>query len=272
MKRHFVILFFVFFFSLGICCQNTESNTLVSFKTNYGEIKIELYPETVKHRSNFIKLVKSGYYDGVLFHRVIENFMIQAGDAESKKARPNQLLGTGDVGYTVPAEIIYPNYYHKHGALAAARQGDNVNPKKASSGAQFYIVTGRIYSEGELKAIENSFFRKEKTKLFNKMCLNKQKEFKKLQLAKNDEKLAALRDSIYSEVDIEMAVNVKKFFSNQQYIDYSTIGGAHHLDGEYTVFGEVIEGLEIVDKISRAKTGVNDRPVNDIRILKATVL
>lgn len=269
--RKFAFISLLFVCSLTYS-QTSSSNTVVSLKTNYGEIKIELYPETAKHRENFLKLVRSGFYNGVLFHRIIANFMIQTGDPESKNARPNQFLGSGDLGYTIPAEIVYPQYYHKRGAIAAARQGDNVNPKKASSGAQFYIVTGRKYSEAEISAMETNFFKKRELKMYQDIYKKNLNVLKKYQLAKNQEKIVAFKDSIYSEVHIDMAINPARLFSEQQRKDYITIGGAHHLDGDYTVFGEVTEGLEIVDKIGLAKTGSNDRPVEDIKIIKATVL
>lgn len=199
------------------CAKRNDQEPVYKIKTTQGTIVVKLYQETPKHRDNFMKLVKSGLYEGVLFHRVIKDFMIQAGDPDSKNAGPKASLGSGDVGYTIPAEIVYPRYYHKKGALAAARQGDHVNPERASSGCQFYIVKGKVFTDAELNALE-------------------QKK------------------------------GIK--FSEQQRTDYKTIGGTPHLDGAYTVFGEVIDGIEIASNISLVKTGKLDRPVENVRILK----
>jgi len=151
---------------------------VIKFKTTAGNIVVKLYPETPKHRDNCVKLVEAGYYDGVLFHRVIADFMIQAGDPDSRNAKRSASLGSGDVKYTIPAEIVYPKYYHKKGALAAARQGDQVNPERASSGAQFYFVQGRLFTDQELNGIEKSNERKLEAKLFQEMLNNKQDEVK----------------------------------------------------------------------------------------------
>ncbi|NDV45947.1 peptidylprolyl isomerase [Paludibacter sp. 221] len=273
MKKLFIIntLFILAFVIMSESC-STKKEVLepkVRLETSYGDIVIKLYPETPLHRDNFMKLVDDGFYDGVLFHRVIAEFMIQTGDPDSKKAKPGQSLGTGDVGYTIPAEFVYPKYYHKKGALAAARQGDQVNPKKASSGCQFYIVEGRKFSDAELDMMEKNMMRRAESNLFNQKVQEKQEEVKRYRIEKSQEKLDALRDSILVEVHKEMADSTAYKYTEQQRADYTTIGGTPHLDGEYTVFGEVIEGLDIVDKISKVKTGSMDRPAEDIKILKA---
>ncbi|MDE5607078.1 MAG: peptidylprolyl isomerase [Bacteroidales bacterium] len=188
-----------------------QAQTKVRIETPYGDMVVKLYDETPKHRDNFIKLVKEGFYDNLLFHRVIENFMIQGGDPDSKGAPAGKMLGVGDVGYTVPAEFV-KGLYHKKGALSAARQGDAVNPAKASSGCQFYIVQGQVYPQ-EMFAM-----------------------FESRGLKLNDEQKQL----------------------------YSTVGGTPHLDGDYTVFGEVIEGLDVIDKIAAVQTDRADRPVEDV--------
>lgn len=251
------------------CAKKNVLSPTVSFETNYGKIIVKLYPETPKHRDNFMKLVNKGFYDGVLFHRVIADFMIQAGDPESKKAMPGAMLGSGDVGYTIPAEFAYPQYYHKRGALAAARQGDMTNPKKASSGCQFYIIQGRVFSEEELNVMEKNNGLKFEAKLFQEKLKTKQNELKKYRQDRNLIKSDSLQNSILEEVRSEIAKNPTYKFTEQQRIDYKTLGGTPHLDGEYTVFGEVIEGLDIVEKISKTKTGRNDRPMKDIKVIKA---
>jgi peptidylprolyl isomerase len=249
-----------------------NKGTMILLETTYGEITVRLYPETIKHHDNFVKLVNEGFYNGVLFHRVIADFMIQAGDPESKTAKEGTSLGSGDVGYTIPAEFIYPKYYHKRGALCAARQGDDINPLKASSGCQFYIVRGKTFSDIGLDSIENNNKQKLEFKLFQEIVKSKMGEVKKYQLEHNQSKLDGLRDSILSVVHAHMDKNPTYKLTEQQRLDYKNIGGSPHLDGEYTVFGEVTEGMDVVERISKAKTGSNDRPIADIKVIKAKVI
>lgn len=251
------------------CARKNDMEPVIKFKTTEGTIVVKLYPKTPKHRDNFVKLVESGYYNGVLFHRVISDFMIQAGDPDSKNAGKKAELGSGDVKYTIDAEIVYPQYYHKKGALAAARQGDQVNPKRESSGAQFYFVQGRIFTDKELDALEKKNAQKLEMKLFKEIEQAKITELNKYKSVGNQDKINELRDSILLQVHEKMNQNPSYKFTEAQRNDYKTIGGTPHLDGEYTVFGEVIKGLEIVTNISRKKTGKLDRPLEDIRILKA---
>jgi len=224
MKKTILLSFVALF--IAMCFYSFSGASFLNFKKNmtadsvkkvcistaYGDIKIKLYNETPLHRDNFIKLAKTAYFDGVLFHRVIKNFMIQGGDPDSKNADSTAILGNGGPSYTIPAEIFTPKYFHKKGALGAAR--DN-NPAKASSGSQFYIVQGKTFTDQGLTAF----------------C---QKTGKKL--------------------------------SQDQINAYKTIGGTPWLDGDYTVFGEVYEGLDVVDKIAAVKTGANDRPVKDVKM------
>lgn len=272
MRKVFLLVLIAIAFMSESCAGKTPVGTIVCFETTYGKISVRLYPETIKHRENFIKLVNDGFYNGVLFHRVIADFMIQAGDPTSKDSKPDASLGNGDVGYTIPAEFIYPTYYHKRGALAAARQGDQTNPLKASSGCQFYIVQGKIFSDEELDVIEKSNAKKLEAKLFQNILNTKQEEVKKYRLERNQQKLDVLRDSILKEVETKLKTDTTYKFTAKQRSDYKTIGGTPHLDGAYTVFGEVVEGMDIVDKISKTKTGSNDRPVEDIKVIKAEVL
>lgn len=199
---------------------NTQMMTKVLFKTTFGDITVALYDDTPQHKANFIKLVNDKFYDGVLFHRIIKGFMIQGGDPNSKTAKAGQRLGDGDVGYTIPAEFV-SGHYHKRGALAAAREPDQVNPQKASSGCQFYIVDGTVYDNDKMTLI---------------------------------------------------AQRTGKTFSPEQVQAYTTVGGAPWLDGDYTVFGEVIKGMEVVDKIAGQQKDGNDRPLADIKIISATVI
>ena len=212
-----------------IACGNKNKNhmegTVLLLETSMGDIRVRLYDDTPKHRDNIVKLAKEGFYDGTLFHRVIKDFMIQAGDPKSKNASDTATLGSGDTGYTLKAEIL-PGYFHKRGALAAAREGDDVNPEKNSSGSQFYIVEGKVFSSEELTALVDRINRNRQTKLV---------------------------------------------LSPEQMEAYTTIGGSPHLDGEYTVFGEVIEGMEVVKQISEQPTDENDRPLTDVVIQRMEV-
>ena len=247
-----------------------EKRTLVKLETTMGNITVALYNETPKHRDNFIKLVKEGVYDSTLFHRVIKQFMIQAGDPDSKNASDTAMLGSGDVGYTIPAEFN-PKFFHKKGVLAAARQGDDVNPEKASSGCQFYIVTGRKFTEPQLLGMENKINEQREEALFDSLARQHMKEIYKMRKAGDNAGLLELQDTLEAQAR-ELADKEEKFrFTPEQIKAYSTIGGAPHLDGSYTVFGEVTEGMEVVDNIEIAKTNRADRPIENIRILKAII-
>ena len=247
-----------------------EKRTLVKLETTMGNITVALYNETPKHRDNFIKLVKEGVYDSTLFHRVIKQFMIQAGDPDSKNASDTAMLGSGDVGYTIPAEFN-PKFFHKKGVLAAARQGDDVNPEKASSGCQFYIVTGRKFTEPQLLGMENKINDHREEALFDSLARQHMKEIYKMRKAGDNAGLLELQDTLEAQAR-ELADKEEKFrFTPEQIKAYSTIGGAPHLDGSYTVFGEVTEGMEVVDNIEIAKTNRADRPIENIRILKASI-
>lgn len=247
-----------------------EKRTLVKLETTMGNITVALYNETPKHRDNFIKLVKEGVYDSTLFHRVIKQFMIQAGDPDSKNASDTAMLGSGDVGYTIPAEFN-PKFFHKKGVLAAARQGDDVNPEKASSGCQFYIVTGRKFTEPQLLGMENKINEQREEALFDSLARQHMKKIYKMRKAGDNAGLLELQDTLEAQAR-ELADKEEKFrFTPEQIKAYSTIGGAPHLDGSYTVFGEVTEGMEVVDNIEIAKTNRADRPIENIRILKASI-
>ena len=245
--------------------------TQVKIETTQGDILVELYNETPQHRDNFIKLAKQGTYDNTLFHRVIKEFMIQAGDPDSKEANDSASLGSGDVGYTIPAEIV-PQFYHKKGALAAARMGDEVNPKKESSGCQFYIVTGRKFREAQLLDMVARQNNQRVKAIFNQLQGKHAKEYFKLRKAQDKQGLIALQDSLEAQAYELAKQQETPGFTPEQMTAYTTIGGAPHLDGEYTIFGQVLEGIETVEKIEAAKTGRADRPVENIRILKMTVL
>lgn len=249
-----------------------EKETMVQMETTLGTVTIKLYNETPLHRDNFIKLANEGFYSNLLFHRIIPNFMIQGGDPDSKNAKPGQALGMGSVGYTIPAEFVFPKYYHKKGALAAARTGDQVNPRKESSGSQFYIVTGNVVSDADLNNIERSKGGGLEQALFQKKVSENRELINRLQAENNEEALMALQNQFISEIQAEAALQAPFKFTAEQRQVYTTIGGTPFLDNEYTVFGEVIEGMDVVDKISAVKTAPGDRPIEDVKIISVKVL
>ena len=196
----------------------------VLLETTEGNIRIALYNETPRHRDNFLRLVDEHFYDSLLFHRVISNFMIQAGDPDSRHAEPGAELGEGDLGYTIEPEFRLPDIFHRRGVVAAAREGDDVNPERRSSACQFYIVCRKTLSTATLKQVQ---------------------------------------------LRLDTLTNNQVKLTPEQISTYRRIGGTPHLDGQYTVFGEVVEGMDVVDRIQRKDTDDNDRPVYDVRILRA---
>lgn len=240
----------------------------LDIQTTAGDIKIRLYDDTPEHRDNFLKLAKEGFYDGVLFHRVINDFMVQTGDPESKEAEKGKMLGSGGPGYTIPAEIVYPKHYHKYGALAAARTGDNMNPERRSSGSQFYIVTGKKYIPQQLSRMDEMSVQKQLQAYFMNLQRQNMDTIRQLRLANDTVGLENLRQELIKETE----ANVKPQTMTEEMIrDYTTIGGTPHLDGQYTVFGEVLEGMDTVEKIQKSETDGHDRPVEDIRIISIKV-
>lgn len=236
--------------------------------TTAGNIKIRLYDDTPLHRDNFLKLAKEGFYDGVLFHRVIDDFMVQTGDPDSKDATPGAVLGTGGPGYQIPAEIVYPKHYHKYGALAAARTGDEMNPERMSSGSQFYIVTGKKYLPQQISRMEEMSVQRQLQSYFMNLQRQNVDTIRQLGLAGDTVGLENLRQELIRQTE----ENVKPVtMTEEQVRDYTTIGGTPHLDGQYTVFGEVLEGMETIEKIQKAETDGRDRPVEDIRIISIKV-
>ena len=243
----------------------------VKISTTLGDITVRLYDETPIHRDNFLKLAAEGYFNGTLFHRVIKGFMIQGGDPESKGAPAGKSLGTGGPDYTLPAEIKPKDVFHKRGALSAARQGDEVNPEKESSGSQFYIVWGKVYKEAELKQLEHQLKMQQEQNFFNALAIERRAEIMEMRRNRDRASLMELQEKLG-----KMAAEMSKekgapSFTPEQVEAYTTIGGTPFLDGEYTVFGEVVEGLDVVEKIQNAETSSNDRPKNDISMDVAVV-
>ena len=239
----------------------------VKIQTMLGDIVVHLYDETPIHRDNFVKLVKEGYYDGTLFHRVIKDFMIQGGDPDSKGAPTGKMLGVGGPDYTLEAEIK-DSLFHKRGALAAARQGDEVNPERRSSGSQFYIVWGQVYNEGQLRQFSKQLKMQKVQQAFNALAASHRDEIMQMRRERNRAGLQELQDKLAAEA--ESQVKDGGLTEEQQKI-YSTVGGTPHLDGQYTVFGEVVEGLDVVEMIQGSATGRGDRPIDDIE-MRVTVI
>ncbi len=269
--KKLLILTICFALNKQVFCQK---DTLVQIKTAQGNIVVKLYEKTPLHRANFIRLVKNGFYDSLIFHRIIPTFMIQGGDPDSKRAASGTMLGNGGPGYTIPAEIL-PEYFHKKGALAGARLGDDVNPAKASSGSQFYLVQGKVFQEAELSQLAQrmSNMKRQQTgqKLYQEY-LNRPENAAllrtviRLQQAQNRDSLELVSKAAVEFVNSQLQLIPEFSFSPEQIKAYSTLGGAPHLDGGYTVFGEVVEGLDVIDKIATLDRDANDRPKSDVRM------
>lgn len=248
---------------------STATGPVVELQTNLGNITVRLYDDTPAHRDNFLKLVNEGAYDGVLFHRVIKDFMVQAGDLNSKDPGNTVPLGAGDVGYTLEAEIDYPHHFHKYGALAAARTGDAVNPEKRSSGSQFYIVTGNVYSPATLGRMERNSLDKRRGSYFQGLVRDNRAAIQALLADSDTVALDKLRQELIARTEAAvppepLPVAVAKA--------YTTVGGTPHLDGAYTVFGEVLSGMDVVEKIQATPTGPSDNPLTPVVITKARLI
>lgn len=243
----------------------------VCLTTSLGDIVILLYGDTPRHRDNFLERVKAGDYDGVLFHRVIDNFMIQTGDPSSKNAPKGRMLGDGDSAPEIDAEILFPTHYHHRGAIAAARTGDNVNPKRRSSGSQFYIVTGKKYSPAQLDQMEHRALMARRQETFDRLCAQNRDTIMTLRRNRDQAGLQALQDSLNQETRRLTAADTT-YFTPEIRENYTLNGGTPHLDGAYTVYGRVLEGMDIVEKIEKAETDANDRPIDDIKIISAKVV
>ena len=237
---------------------------IVKISTPKGDIRVRLYDETPQHRDNFVKLVNEGFYNGTLFHRVIKGFMIQGGDPDSIGAPAGKMLGTGGPGYNVPAEIVYPQLFHKRGALCAARQSDEVNPERESSGSQFYLVYGKVYTPQELKQMEKQMSMQQEQAIFNKLVQQNRSQILELRKARNQAGLQELQDQLIAETKKQMKELPAPKFTPEQQEAYTTIGGTPFLDNQYTVFGEVESGMEVVAEIQQCATLSADRPKEDI--------
>lgn len=252
----------------SVSCVNANKKTkepIVAITTDYGVIKLKLYDETPEHKNNFIKLINEGFYNDLLFHRVISNFMIQGGDPDSRNAEPGKRLGSGSPGYTLPAEII-PGHFHHKGVLAAARRGGPSNPEKRSSGSQFYIVQGKIFSEGALDTLEMSLNNKAKNELLKKKFGEATDRLDQFRTNNDQAGFNIAVAEIRAEADSIFESEMQFSFTEEQRNVYTTLGGYPSLDREYTIFGEVIEGLDVLDKIAAVETDRANRPLTDIKM------
>lgn len=269
MNRSFLSIALIFCF-LTAFSQKNKKEQVVIIKTSFGEMVALLYDETPKHKENFLKLAKSKFYDSLLFHRVIKDFMIQGGDPTSKKASPDQHLGSGGPGYTVDAEIN-PKFYHERGALSAARLGDQMNPTKASSGSQFYVVQGKKSTTEELTQLEQNIRMSRKSTYLREILMLPKYESMRAQVGEKQRMqdgqwLSSFFENSDTLIRKEKPGYTSFAFSEEQKLKYSTEGGAPFLDGDYTVFGKVIKGLDVIDKIAEQPKNTADRPTPDIRM------
>jgi peptidyl-prolyl cis-trans isomerase B (cyclophilin B) len=233
-----------------------DKDVLITISTPYGDMKAILYDETPLHKKNFIELSESGKFDSTIFHRVIESFMIQGGDVN--------LIGDDEIDYTIPAEFN-ENLFHRKGEIAAARMGDDVNPDKESSGCQFYIVHGKVYKEEELTLDINALYGGVKRLLQEDGYSDMRQKFVD---AQNDpEETQKLAISLSEVCEEKYGIQIRKNISDDVLKAYTTVGGVPHLDGAYTVFGRIVEGLDIIDKIAAVKTGPADKPLEDIPMI-----
>jgi len=246
---------------------------LVEFTTSAGKFTVKIYSETPLHQMNFAKLIDQNYYDGLLFHRVIKDFMIQGGDPNSKGAAKNVPLGNGGPGYTIPAEFNQ-QFYHKKGALCAARQGDAQNPEQRSSGSQFYFVTGAVYSLSDLGQMEVRINQQAKAGMMTKYWANpKNKADAELYAKYKSEFKRDSLNALVAKIKQEQLYNYVPYkFSEQQIKDYTTIGGTPFLDNNYTVYGEIVEGIEVIEEIGKEKTTPGNRPIEDVKIISIKIL
>lgn len=245
--------------------------TKIRISTNYGDLVVKLYDQTPLHRDNFIKLVKEGFYEGTLFHRVIKGFMIQGGDPDSKGAPKGKRLGSGDAGYTIPAEIE-PSLFHKRGALCAARQGDQVNPERRSSGCQFYIVWGEKFSGSKMDQMDRQYQMQAINEVFSQLASQHRDEIMQMRRDRNRDALMELQQQLEAEANAIVVEKGLGRIPEERRNAYMSEGGTPFLDNQYTVFGELESGFDIVEKIQNVQTDEADRPLEDVKILSATII
>lgn len=244
------------------------SSTEVVLETTLGDIRIALFDDTPGHRDNFIANVKAGLYDGVTFHRIIRNFMIQTGDPDT---RPGMVRDTTKAVERIPAEFVFPKYYHQRGFVGAARDGDDENPERMSDKHQFYIITGKICKEGDMLDYERARADRETQVLYDKLCAEHKSEIDAVRRQHDPYKLSDLLEKYQDEAEDIISRNPPLTYTKEQRRTYGTKGGAPWLDGEYTIFGEVIEGMAVVEKIQKIKTSEDERPLQPVTINRAYI-
>jgi len=262
-----VLLMFVFFSPRNLDAQNSGTNSIILIETNFGDIKLMLYKDTPKHRKNFLQLIENKHFDGTLFYRVIKGFVLQGGSQDSRHASPGRQIGYGSSNRTIESEF-HTKYFHKKGALAAPRQPDKVNVFKESDVSQFYITHGRVYTMDELTALEKAVnvpLRKQIVKRY--LTTSKRKILDSLKKAKKVDEFRAIANKIKSNISFDYESSTDKLlFTDAQKKAYTTVGGVPHLDNNYTVFGQVIAGFDVIDNIAKLETDKYDRPHKDVKM------
>ena len=280
MKRILLSLLILCSLAASSCTgKNGDGETEVLLQTTEGDIRIKLFNDTPLHRDNFIKNVKEGKYDGVTFHRIIRSFMIQTGDPNTRPGHEAELAAaeadtTNTLGETIPAEFVYPKYFHKRDMVAAAREGDDINPKKGSDPYQFYIVTGKFQNETALAEFETARKQALVEERYAKKMAAHRDELETMRKARNRDGVSDLLEKLLDQAKMEVddLPETAYEFNQEQIRAYRIYGGAPWLDGSYTIFGEVVEGMKIVLEIEKVKTGAGDKPLRDIRITKASIV
>lgn len=280
MRRLILCILLLAFMPFSIGCNGQsgqgEKQTEVLLQTTAGDIRIRLFNETPGHRDNFIKNVREGLYDGVAFHRIIRSFMIQTGDPNTRAGHEAELAAaqadTTSLGKTIPAEIVYPKFFHKRGMIGAAREDDKVNPEKRSNAFQFYIVTGRFQNETQMMAYEMQRRQTAIDELYAKKQMENREMLDALRRARDLDKLSDECSKLMDAARFEVSQNPPAPFTEEQMREYRISGGAPWLDGNYTIFGEVVEGMKTVLTIERTKTDEGDRPLKEVRILAASLV
>ncbi len=260
------ILFILFLAFLFSSCHNQEENRVVTISTSYGNLKVRLYDETPKHRDNFIKLAKQGFYNNLLIHRVNAGYNIESGAPDSRYASQNRQIGSDKgINHTIPAEIVHPRYFHKKGAIGAILPNMESNPDKTSSGSKFYIVIGTVYSNEQLDMLEMVENEKRFNRILDALFAQNQDSLS-LFVDKDNKKFEKYQQRLIEEARTEYNKLPEFKYTEEQRKAYTTVGGTPLSDNNNTIFGEVIEGFDVLDKIGQAKVGMNNRPVQDIKI------
>ena len=274
MKRIFVVVLWACCLVCVGCTSQSGKETEVVLQTSAGEIRVRLYDDTPGHRDNFVQNVRDGMYDGVLFHRVIRNFMVQTGDPATRAM--GYEMKTDEKGDTlaerIPAEVVWPKHFNRRGVLAAARDGDDENPKRMSDKFQFYIVTGRVCSDDDIDSFEKAREQRDAEILYAKKQMKYKEQLDALRAARDRDGLSNMLEKLQDEAKWEVSENPPITYPQDVRKTYKVHGGAPWLDGEYTVFGEVVEGMKVVEAIQRVKTNGQDVPLREIRVTRAYVV